>query len=254
MSSPSVEGVGGRAGVDAGHATIGVSFDPLRWQTRALLGAFVLEIVLSVVAIVSDVSYHGLIGRLANGSVSLADAQAADHRQSVIGLVQIGLFIATATLFIVWFSRAYRNLDALGVSALRWSNGWAVGGWFVPFLNLVRPKQLANDIWRGSDPERPPSTHLPREGSTPWYYEVWWGLFVVAAILSRIAYQRSQDADTPSAISSATDLLIASDIAYLVGAVLAIAVVLKTAERQRQRARAIEAARQEVTAEGMPLG
>jgi hypothetical protein len=53
------------------------------------------------------------------------------------------------------FRRAYRNLPALGAESPRFSSGWAVGAWFVPFLNLVRPKQIMDDIWRASDPALP---------------------------------------------------------------------------------------------------
>ena len=56
------------------------------------------------------------------------------------------LVIATGVAFLVWFSRAYRNLDALDLPR-RYGTGWAIGGWFVPFLNFARPKQVADDIW-----------------------------------------------------------------------------------------------------------
>ena len=37
------------------------------------------------------------------------------------------------------------------MQGLRYGNGWAIGAWFVPILSLVRPKQMANEIWRGSE-------------------------------------------------------------------------------------------------------
>ena len=132
-------------------------FDPLIWPTRLALGALGAALVLNVVALVSDVSYHDLIHRLVSGGdVSLADAQAADDRQFRIADAELAVFALTALAFVVWFYRAYENLRALGVENLRWGTGWAVGGWFVPFLNFVRPKSIANDIWRGSG-SRPPS-------------------------------------------------------------------------------------------------
>lgn len=53
-----------------------------------------------------------------------------------------GLLIAKDFAFLVWFWLAYRNLDALDLRR-RYGTGWAIGGWFVPFLNLARPKQVA---------------------------------------------------------------------------------------------------------------
>jgi hypothetical protein len=85
------------------------------------------------------------------------------------------LIAVTATVFIIWFHRAYRNLGSLGVAQLRWGTGWAVGGWFVPLLNFVRPKSIANDIWRGSDPAA--STEVADfepQGPVPWFHNLWW--------------------------------------------------------------------------------
>jgi hypothetical protein len=202
-----------------------------------VLAAFVLTIALDVVALVSDISYYSLVQRASSGSVlSLAEVQSADDRQATIGDVQLALLVVTAIVFIVWFFRAYKNLDPLGMSGQRWGNGWAIGAWFVPFLNLVRPKAIANDIWRGSDPGLPPETSLHPEDEVPWYHTVWWGLFIVDGIVSRVAYQSFRDADTLSAISSATVRLMASDAADIVAAAFAIAVVYLTTRRQRQRA------------------
>ena len=140
-------------------------FDPLIWPTRLALGALGAALVLNTLALVSDVSYHDLIHRLVNGGdVSLADAQAADDRQFRIADAELAVFALTALAFVVWFYRAYENLRALGVLSLRWGTGWAVGGWFVPFLNFVRPKidrerQLARKL------TRPPTAARPADGT-----------------------------------------------------------------------------------------
>ena len=90
-------------------------FDPLTWPTRLVLGALGATLVLNVVAVVSDVSYHDLIQRLVSGGdVSLADAQAADDRQFTIADVQLAVFALTALAFVVWFYRAYENLPPAG--------------------------------------------------------------------------------------------------------------------------------------------
>ena len=67
-------------------------------------------------------------------------------------LLQVGLMTVAFGFLIAWTSRLYRNLSALGVGPLRYTEGWAIGAWFIPFFNLVRPKQILDDIWRGSGP------------------------------------------------------------------------------------------------------
>ena len=215
-------------------------FDPLRWTTRLVLGVLVLAIALDFVAIVADLSYHSLVEHGSNGGgLSLAQIQSADDRHSTIGWAQTCLYFIAAIFFIIWFSRAYKNLRRLGVEGLRWREGWAIGAWFVPLLNFVRPKAIANDIWRGSDPQRPPRTYLPEDTSVPWYFNVWWSLFVVNVIFSRIAIRQYQNAGTLAKLSSATLLLAASDALDVIDAVFAVAVVYQTVNRQRTRARVL---------------
>jgi hypothetical protein len=217
-------------------------FDPLTWPTRLVLGALGATLVLNVVAVVSDVSYHDLIQRLVSGGdVSLADAQAADDRQFTIADVQLAVFALTALAFVVWFYRAYENLRPLGVENLRWGSGWAIGGWFVPLLNLVRPKSLANDIWRGSDPALPPQLERP-SGPVPWWHNLWWALFLADGIFARVASQAFDDASTLAERADTSNLLLASDAFGIVASAAAIVVVVATTQRQRRRAAALRAA------------
>jgi hypothetical protein len=175
---------------------------------------------------------------MAGNVVSAADAQAADNRQNTIGWAQLALFLTTGVLFVAWFHRAYSNLDRLGISGLRCGTKWAVGSWFVPFLNLVRPKSIANDIWRGSDPSLPAESSLP-SGSVPWFHTAWWVAFVLAGTLSRISFQSLRNATTLSALSSATNFSTVADALAVVAAVLAAVVVYETLTRQRARAAAV---------------
>jgi hypothetical protein len=217
-------------------------FDRLVWPTRLVLVALGAALVLNVVAVVSDVSYQNLIRRLVHGGdVSLADAQAADDRQFTIGDVQVALFALTALVFIVWFYRAYENLRPLGASDVRWGSGWAVGGWFVPFLNLVRPKQIANDIWRASDPALPPAEAGRPSGPVPWWHHAWWVLFLAAGIFARVAAQTFDDARTLADRADAASYLIAGDALGIVAAAAAIVVVFATTQRQRRRAAVMRA-------------
>jgi hypothetical protein len=216
-------------------------FNPLKWATRVVLVALFLTIALDVIDMVFDVSYHNLIERIPSGGVTPEQAQAADDRLTNIGAAEFVVFGATAIVFIFWFSRAYRNLRRLGIFELRWREGWAVGAWFVPLLNFVRPKSIANDIWRGSDPELRARASLPSASlsAVPWFHTAWWAVFILDGLFARVAYQRFLDADTVSNLSSATTELLVSDSLDIVAAALAIAVVYQTVKRQRLRARVL---------------
>lgn len=98
------------------------------------------------------------------------------------------LLVISAGVFIAWFFQAYKNLRRLGVQKMRYGNGWAIGSWFVPILSLFRPKQMANDIWRGS--ERGTDVNAGwKQVPVPPLVHWWWGLFVAQGLLFYIGEQ-----------------------------------------------------------------
>ena len=131
------------------------------------------------------------------------------------------LLIATGVAFLVWFSRAYRNLDAFDLPR-RYGTGWAIGGWFVPFLNLARPKQVADDIWASvtvskyGDPGVRGDSFLPA---------AWWG-----SVDRRRGSWASSRAATPTdptideALTS-NGVFLARSVLFIVAAILAVFVV-----------------------------
>jgi len=186
-----------------------------RLQRRATIAVVLLGLcaVADLAAVAFDAGDHHLVNKLrAGASVSLAAAATADNRVRDLGVIQIVLFIATAIAFIAWFSLAYRNLERLFGVLLRWDKGWAIGAWFVPILSLVRPKRIANFIWRGSDPSLPANFTSPGDAGTPvpWFYNWWWGAFLVSAFAARIGSVMQRNAKTLPSLGSALTRSISS--------------------------------------------
>lgn len=63
----------------------------------------------------------------------------------VIGLVAL-------ILMLYWFYSASKNVRAFGATGVA-SPVMAVVWWFVPFLNLWKPYQVARNIWKASSPQ-----------------------------------------------------------------------------------------------------
>src|SRR6266571_8305121 len=117
-------------------------------QARWTVGLLIAGICLDVVATVSGSLQVSLVNRVLSGeTITTAEAASNDSRQQLIGVFQIILYVATAVVFLMWLSRSYRNLSALSSSPRAYSPGWAVGSFFVPFLNLVRPLQIVRELW-----------------------------------------------------------------------------------------------------------
>ena len=96
-------------------------------------------------------------------------------------------FVLCVIVFLEWLYRAHRNLSSLGVEALEFSSGGAVGWWFMPFLNLYKPYRVMREVWLASNPAvvGDESERWGAEPSTPLLL-AWWLSFLAANILHRI--------------------------------------------------------------------
>jgi hypothetical protein len=215
-----------------------VPYRPLGRRANWTVALLVVGIVADVVAVGSDVAERLLLNDAASGGLITPDeAEANDLRQIAVGAVQGVLFILTATAFLFWFNRAYRNLTALGARDLRFGYGWAVGGWFVPILWLWRPKQIVNDIWRASDPEETPDQGLAwKDKNVPGAWTGWWIAWLFSGSLYWGATRSAWSAGTIDELLVSNAVLIAADVLAGLAGLLAVMFVRQTTARQTERA------------------
>jgi len=200
-----------------------------RWA-KALL---VANVILCFAAIVSGWIQVDLISRVADGAVvPAAEAAASDERQKFIGMLQFLIGVGIAAAFLVWFHRMHNNLPGLGGRELKYSPGWAVGGFFVPILDLVRPFQVMREVWHGSDPaglERDISPGGPAARNAlgaPPLVGWWWGLFVVMWMLGIVITLMARQPDhTVGDLLTLSRLLVASDVLDIPAALVTIRLI-----------------------------
>jgi len=197
----------------------------------------VIAAVVDAVAIALDVAELGLLQRIQGGEAyTVAEAERSDEAQIAMALAQLALVLVTGIAFITWTRRVYRNLPALGADRLRFRPGWAVGAWFVPFLNLVRPKQIVDDAWRASDYDLPRGSGAEWQGRPlPAYLHAWWGTLLASGFAGNAALRASESEDIAQLVN-ASRLTLLSDVLWLIAAVLAFVVVTRLTARQQRRA------------------
>jgi hypothetical protein len=217
-------------------------YEPLAPRARWTVVVLALVVAVDLAALGSGIAEHRLLSRAEAGEiVTDSEFDANDSRQAAVGLTQFALLIVAAFFFIRWLHRGYKNLLPLGAAELRFKPGWAIGAWFVPVLNLWRPKQIANDVWRGSAPDHPPGDRAWRKGAVPAVFALWWGLFLASNWTSQVALRLSFLAEEASEFKNATVAYLVSDATDLLAALAAIVVVRRTTARQDERARRLDA-------------
>jgi hypothetical protein len=212
--------------------------------SKLVIGALIATIVCDLFAMWVDVREIQLMNRILDGDLSAVDERdASDDRQTLAGGLRLLVFAFTILAFLTWFARAYRNVASLGASQLRYGSGWAIGGWFVPVLNLWRPKQLANDIWRASDPNAAwDQGGSWRSKPVPKLLLGWWVFWVVSLYVWSPSIRLVFTGDEPGQVRDANYADIVSLSLDLVAAALAIAVVVQVTRRQAARVRSVAVA------------
>ena len=212
-----------------------MGFRPLNERAKWAIIALLAIAVLDAVAVWADWDRYNLLSRIVNGGgYTFAEASASDNRESAVALLQILALIIGAVFFIRWFLDAYRNVDPLG-GTRGFTKKWAGWAWFVPIVNLWRPKQIANEIWRASDPDHPDEP--PSAATALWgVLTLWWVCWLASNFISQFGARMAFNGNTAQGLKNSTAAYLVGDSIDIVAAVLAIAVIVRITARQEERA------------------
>lgn len=203
-------------------------FKPLHTLSLVVISALGLLIFIDLVSVASSLAQIELLERMQIGDYTMEEADANDLRQMAIGVVWFLAFLATAIVFIVWTHRAYKNVDSLG-GMRSMGPGWAIGCWFVPFLNFVRPYQVVRECHSAAVADDDPVTTV----NAPLWLNAWWALWIGNNIFGNVVFRLDEPAEISGYITN-TKLYIASDITSMIAATAAIIVVRKVTRAQTE--------------------
>ncbi|MCA9586206.1 MAG: DUF4328 domain-containing protein [Myxococcales bacterium] len=161
-------------------------------------------------------------------AVTLAVGQPADDDLGgallllAASLAQLFTLLLAAATVLAWVHRVASNVRALGQEGLQMTPGWAVGVWFIPFANLVRPYIALKEIFAASDPQTIGGGAAWRGGRVPKVLGLWWGAWLLSGFLNNITAQiqwREPSAGTTVGfVATAFGLLAATALASFVTA------------------------------------
>lgn len=99
----------------------------------------------------------------------------------IVGIIALILPVAILGLMLctlIWVYKAHRNLADENVD-MDYSAGWAVGSYFVPFINLIVPMRAMRELHNRSHGEVPELAHSPVDDVAAW-----WTAYIVGIVLS----------------------------------------------------------------------
>lgn len=146
----------------------------------------------------------------------------------LLALLDLIIYLATVVLFLMWLYRAYGNLPAFNPwYRPNYSRGWALGSFFIPFVNLVVPYRAVKETWQKSGP---PDEALLSEPGPPAYFPIWWLFWLLASFAGNISLRVSFNESV--AESTATIISMIASALFIVAAVFAYLVVDAIDKRQ----------------------
>lgn len=195
-------------------------------ENRARNAVIMIWIVatVSLGSIVSEVFTIDLLHRINEGNFTQEEAEMNDSRTQIIGVVYVIVLIISYVTFIQWFRRAYYNLHSR-IDGLEYSEGWAAGSWFVPFMNLVRPYRIMRELYQETQLELERRRVVESLELTTTAVGWWWAVWIIGSLLSRISSRITLKAEAIDEIILATKFSIFSDLMLIPAAILAVKVI-----------------------------
>ncbi|MCA8965398.1 MAG: DUF4328 domain-containing protein [Planctomycetes bacterium] len=129
-----------------GHARAKIHgpFTELRVMGRSLAAVLALFAALGLLGV-----YFG-VAQWRHAETVLAGApmqvESADPGLFGIGVFAVLSLVLAGGLFIWWLWTASVNLPHLIAAHVHYAPSWAIAGWFMPFLNLIRPLAVVTEI------------------------------------------------------------------------------------------------------------
>ena len=201
--------------------------------------ATTLTAAVALVAIVDFVvvlKLRAFLNDVTSGSWRRAESRerAADLENvgTVLQISSAVFIVAAAVAWMVWLWAARRNAATLS-GPFRMAQGWVIGAWLIPIVNLWFPKQLVQETWLAT--ERflaSPDAPRPRR---PLLVYAWWLAFVTYLVLSRVLRAMSDDS-VDDLLRLATVQQVFDGVCVLAAA-LGVAVIWHITRRQEAAAR-----------------
>jgi hypothetical protein len=139
----------------------------------------------------------------------------------LLGIVYFIFLVLSYIWLIMWMRRAYYNLHQLPNIHPEYSDGWAAGAWFVPFLNFARPYTIMKEVWQ--DTQRAAWGRIVEPATVLGW---WWASFILKLLVGRITGKMGSDADgimqedlLPMLLDAGSQLLFAALTWHVIGRV-----------------------------------
>lgn len=142
------------------------------------------------------------------------------------------VYVPLVVAFVMWVHRVVANSGALGAQGLRFTPGWAVGWWFIPFASFVQPERVIEETWRVTTTPRPSTPAARHDAPKVVLVRWWWAFWLVSNLSSWVLLSITTQMPTLADIQDHTVTQIVVYVLQVIAAGFAVAVVRSLTARQ----------------------
>ncbi|TMK80809.1 MAG: DUF4328 domain-containing protein [Actinobacteria bacterium] len=197
-----------------------------RWVTWLLLA----DCLVDVVGLFLLIARIDALRQVELGERSLASVADDSNRLRAVGVVGGLVTLAILIVWLVWQHRSHANLRALGAGNLRFTPGWVVGWWFIPFADFVFPYLTMRELVKASEPTTGVADWAAQR--TPALVGLWWAAFLGRTVIGSIGRTVSRNATSVGALLHGQTFELVAIVVEIAAAVLAILIVHDVDRRQ----------------------
>ncbi|MFD1613536.1 DUF4328 domain-containing protein [Gelatiniphilus marinus] len=149
-----------------------------------------------------------------------------DYATMFLAIFKFICIISLIVLFIKWFRRAYANLIRLDIG-MDYTENAAVWGYFIPFVNWVRPVKTMKEIYLKTQKAiKAYDSTLVLDQNTS-FIVLWWILYIVNGVVGNFASKAMNRATTIDEFIDANNFYMVSDLVDILSIALAVIVIQK---------------------------
>lgn len=195
----------------------------------AIIFIYLIMFLVAVSAISSFLQYQLLSVVRSGGFISETQAADNDLRETIIAFTYLIMVIVSAVFFIRWFRRAYFNLH-LRSTNLRFSEGWAAGSWFVPFMNLYAPFQIMSDLFNESFKVLKKVGKIVPVQHPTYFIVAWWVFWLLHSLINTGATRLAMNQSGIEQLILSTNLSLVANLLNIASGFFVIQLILRYAK------------------------
>lgn len=148
----------------------------------------------------------------------------------ILSLIQSILYVFVFLGFTLWFHGVHEDLEGLEVKNLHYQHSHAFWSFFIPIINLLRPHNIAQEIWKASSN----NSENWQKNQKSKLIMFWWLCLLSSLFIGYVSGFLIAFSDEVAVFKNSIQLLMLSDGLMILAVILMGKMILQTERKQRE--------------------